>query len=89
MKLEIAKSGRGKKNLSNLIKQNINIISPKDKKINNQNNNLERNDTEESENNMINIDNNEKLRQLENDYINIISKQNQLIKRKKWKNNPI
>ena len=89
MKLEIAKSGRGKKNLSNLIKQNINIISPKDKKINNQNNNLERNDTEESENNMINIDNNEKLRQIENDYINIISKQNQLIKRKKWKNNPI
>ena len=86
MKLEMAKSGRGKKNLSNLIKQNINIISPKDKKINN---NLERNDTEESENNMINIDNNEKLKQIENDYTNIISKQNQLIKRKKWKNNPI
>ena len=86
MKLEIAKSGRGKKNLSNLIKQNINIISPKDKKYDN---NINRSDTDQSENNIINIDNDEKLKQIENDYYNIILKQNRLIKRKKMKNNPI
>jgi len=86
MKLEIAKTGRGKKNLSNLIKQNMNIISPKDKKYDN---NINRSDTDQSENNIINIDNDEKLKQIENDYYNIILKQNQLIKRKKMKNNPI
>ena len=83
VKLEIAKSGRGKKNLNNLIKQNINITpSQKVKKYN-----LDKSDSEQSENN--NIDNNAKLKQIENDYIKIISKQNQLIKRKNGKNNPI
>ena len=64
----------------------MNIISPKDKKYDN---NINRSDTDQSDNNIINIDNDEKLKQIENDYYNIILKQNRLIKRKKMKNNPI
>ena len=55
----MAKSGKGKKNLKNLIRQNINII----------------------ENNI--IDNNSKLKQIENEYNDIILKRNKLIEIKK------
>ena len=78
-KLEINKSSKGKKNLNNLINQNINIYT------NNKNKKYARNisDTpsDNSENN--NIDNNEKLKQIENDYNNIILRRNLLVNKKK------
>ena len=79
MKLEIAKSGRNKKNLTNLIKQNINVVASA------KNKNLNRSDTptEQSRNNNIEEDNKQKLKQIEDDYINIITKRNRLIKGKK------
>ena len=79
MKLEIAKSGRNKKNLTNLIKQNINVVASA------KNKNLNRSDTptEQSGNNNIEEDNKQKLKQIEDDYINIITKRNRLIKGKK------
>ena len=78
-KLEIAKSQGGKKNLKNLIVQNINIES------NNKNKRYIQNSSEtpseKSEDN--NKDNSEKLKQIENEYNNIIVKRNKLIKIKK------
>ena len=78
-KLEIAKSDRRKKNLDNLIKQNINIEK------NNKNKNYIENGSDtpssQSENNY--IDNKEKLKQIEKDYNNIITKRNILINSKK------
>ena len=79
-KLEIAKSGRGKKNLSNLINTNIglNANNSKIKKFN-----LNRLETDENDNSKNKIlDNNEKLQQLENECFKIMSKRNQLIKKK-------
>ena len=74
IKYEIAKSGRGKKNLNNLLKQNLNVINK-----NLQNNKLIRLTSPKFSN-----DNNEmKLKELNLDYIQIISKRNELIKRKK------
>ena len=84
-KLEIAKSGQGKKNLNNLIKQKINILN------NNKNKKFIENKSEtpsEDSEKDININNNAKLQKIENDYNNIIQKRNKLIKRKKRKINP-
>ena len=93
-KLEIAKSGRGKKNFNNLLKQNdLNIDNNnnnKNNKKNNDNNKTNRSDSPTEQNDRgINynnnaIDNNEKLKQLENEYFNIMAKSEQLIKKKKF-----
>ena len=74
-KLEIAKSVRGKKNFNNLLKQSLNADNKKF------NSNRSDTPTEQSENNF--IDNKEKLRQLENECVNITTKREQLIKKKK------
>ena len=83
-RLEIAKSQGGKKNLKNLIVQNINIES------NNKNKRYIQNSSEtpseQSEDN--NKDNNEKLKQIENEYNKIIVKRNKLIKIKNSIMNP-
>ena len=81
-KLEIAKSGRGKKNLNNLIKQNINMV------VNhgNQKSKTSRTvfPTDKSYTNYVDIsDNNERLKKLENDCIKINSRRRILIKRRK------
>ena len=73
-RLEIAKSKGGKKNLKNLIVQNINIESNNKRDIQNSS----ETPSEQSEDN--NKDNNEKLKQIENEYNNIIVKRNKLIK---------
>ena len=82
-KLEIAKSGRGKKNLTNLIKQNINLVTNKNNKNNYITNRSETQTESENNNNNNNMDNNEKLKKLDNEYYNIILKTNRLFKRKK------
>ena len=79
VKLEMAKSGKGKKNLKNLIRQNINIIENSKNKKYIQNNS--ETPSEQSENNI--IDNNSKLKQIENEYNDIILKRNKLIEIKK------
>ena len=78
-KLEILKSSRGKKNLHNLIStNNLGMSSGRSKKFN-----MSRLETDENDNNINAIDNNEKLQKLENECYKIMSKRNQLIKRKK------
>jgi hypothetical protein len=77
MKLELAKSGRGKKNLKNLIKTNLNMNkNVKNKFIPNRSNTS----TDKSENNI--MDNDKKLEQLENECMNIALKKEKLIKKK-------
>lgn len=77
MKLELAKSGRGKKNLKNLIKTNLNMNkNMKNKFIPNRSNTS----TDKSENNI--MDNDKKLEQLENECMNIALKKEKLIKKK-------
>ena len=76
-KLELAKSGRGKKNLSNLINNSLGLNQSNiSKKLN-----LNRLETDENENNKV-LDNNEKLQQLENECFKIMSKRKLLIKKK-------
>ena len=75
-KLELAKSGRGKKNLSNLISNSIGL----NQSNNNKKLNLNRLETDENENKV--LDNNEKLQQLENECFKIMSKRKLLIKKK-------
>ena len=76
-KLELAKSGRGKKNLSNLINNSLGLNQSNiNKKLN-----LNRLETDENENNKV-LDNNEKLQQLENECFKIMSKRKLLIKKK-------
>ena len=83
-KLEIAKSQGGKKILKNLIEENLDI------ETNNKNKRYIQNDSEtpseQSEDN--NKDNNEKLKQIENEYNKIIVKRNKLIKIKNSIMNP-
>ena len=81
-KLEIAKSGRGKKNLNNLINQNINIVvNANNQKSKTSRTNFHKN---KSYSNFADIsDNNEKLKKLENDCKNINSRRRLIIKRKK------
>ena len=77
IKLELAKSGRGKKNLSNLISNSMGLNQSNiSKKLN-----LNRLETDENENNKV-IDNNEKLQQLENECFKIMSRRKLLIKKK-------
>lgn len=81
-KLEIAKSGRGKKSLNNLIKQNINMVVSHS----NQKSKTSRTvfSADKSYTNYVDIsDNNEKLKKLENDCIKINSRRRILIKRRK------
>ena len=78
-KLEILKSSRGKKNLNNLIStNNLGMSSGRSKKFN-----MSRLETDENDNDINAIDNKEKLQQLENECYKIMSKRNQLIKRRK------
>ena len=77
IKLELAKSGRGKKNLSNLISNSMGLNQSNiSKKLN-----LNRLETDENENNKV-IDNKEKLQQLENECFKIMSRRKLLIKKK-------
>ena len=77
IKLELAKSGRGKKNLSNLINNSMGLNQSNiSKKLN-----LNRLETDENENNKV-IDNKEKLQQLENECFKIMSRRKLLIKKK-------
>ena len=82
--MEIAKSQGGKKILKNLIEENLDI------ETNNKNKRYIQNDSEtpseQSEDN--NKDNNEKLKQIENEYNKIIVKRNKLIKIKNSIMNP-
>ena len=86
-KMELVKSGTDKKNLTNLIKQNYNA-GKKKKNKNKDNLNGDEIQTDQSENYII-FDNNEKLRQIENDYYQILTRRSLLIKRKKKLNNSI
>ena len=86
-KMELVKSGTDKKNLTNLIKQNYNA-GKKNKNKNKDNLNGDEIQTDQSENYII-FDNNEKLRQIENDYYQILTRRSLLIKRKKKLNNSI
>jgi hypothetical protein len=85
--MELVKSGTDKKNLTNLIKQNYNA-GKKKKNKNKDNLNGDEIQTDQSENYII-FDNNEKLRQIENDYYQILTRRSLLIKRKKKLNNSI
>ena len=74
IKYELAKSGRGKKNLNNLLKQNLNVI----------NKNLKSNKLIRLTSPKFSNENNEmKLKELNLEYNKIISKRNELIKRNK------
>ena len=86
-KMELVKSGTDKKNLTNLIKQNYNA-GKKKKNKNKDSLNGDEIQTDQSDNYII-FDNNEKLRQIENDYYQILTRRSLLIKRKKKLNNSI
>ena len=87
VKMELVKSGTDKKNLTNLIKQNINAAKKKKDK-NKYSSNGSDTQTDQSENN-IDIDNNAKLRQLENDCMELITKRKLLIKKRRQLNSSI
>ena len=87
VKMELVKSGTDKKNLNNLIKQNINAAKKKKDK-NKYSSNGSDTQTDQSENNIA-IDNNEKLRQLENDCMELITKRKLLIKKRRQLNSSI